>query len=109
MPVSDEHALRQFELEALRGINDVLKDLRSDAKEDRKILHDVRDRVVRIESNKMEADVQRLKEEVEELKEEKLRRDGALGLVQWTFRNWPAVIGYFALIAAIVAANGKIG
>lgn len=109
MPVTDEHALRQFEIEALRGINDVLKNLRDDAKEDRKLLHDIHTRVIRIESNRISEEVEVLKREVDDLKEEKFRREGALSFGNWLLRYGPIMAGLIGLIVVILAANGKLG
>jgi hypothetical protein len=59
--------------------------------------------------------VQRLEEEAKEdraeilaLKADKLRREGAIGLVEWLARHWPATILILALAACITWANGKL-
>lgn len=81
---------------------------------------DVRERVIRIEANRLETEVEEVKAEVATVKREaatergelrrrievleadKNRRDGAFGLVEWASRNWPAIIGYGALVALLL-------
>lgn len=36
------------------------------------------------------------------------RRDGALGLVEWSIKNWQGVAGYIVLIAIVLRATGQI-
>lgn len=42
------------------------------------------------------------------LEQAKIRRDGALGLVEWFVRNWPAVIGFAILLGFVLRANGQL-
>lgn len=108
MPVTDENALRQFQIEALRQITDNLKRLNDKMDKQGDELRSIDARLIRIESNSVSASVQKLQEEVGDLRAEKFRRDGALGLFQWTFKNWPGVIGFFALVALILKSTGRI-
>lgn len=115
MPVSDDQAYKQIEIEALRGIadsvkrsNDCLKELSAGLKELSGEVRTVDKRLTRIEANKLEPTVDKLKADVEELLADKYRRDGALGLAAWSARNWPAIIGYLILLASMLAANGKL-
>lgn len=109
MPVPEEHALRQFEIQALRQITDNLGRLNDGMTKLNDSVQGVDRRLIRIESNKVEPELAQLRKDVDELRAEKFRRDGALGLAQWFFRNWPAVIGYVGLILAFLAATGKLG
>lgn len=108
MPVPEEHALRQFEIQALRQITDNLKQLNENVRDLSKEVKNVDTRLIRIESNKVEPEVEKLKSDVQKLMTEKHRRDGALGLTQWIFRNWPAVLGYFGLLFTVLKSTGKI-
>jgi hypothetical protein len=42
------------------------------------------------------------------LEADKLRRDGAVGLVEWTSRHWPFTIILATLAAFVAWANGKL-
>lgn len=112
MPMPDEHALRQFEIEALRQITDNLKRLNDGQAEQGKVLHSIDNRLTRIESNSVSADVEKLKAKVDELERDRDRRDGTLAATSWVFRNWPGVVGWFGgiitLVAVILKANGKL-
>jgi hypothetical protein len=55
------------------------------------------------------ADVEKLKAEVQELKIEKYRRDGAIGLLGWLAKNWPIMLAILATIIASLWGNGKLG
>lgn len=115
MPVTDDHAARLIEIEALRQITDNLKGLRDEIKEARSDVSDVRERVIRIESNQLDRQVERntetigkLQERIDALERDKDRRDGAVSAWDWLFKNWPGVIGFFALIMLILALTGKL-
>jgi hypothetical protein len=109
MPVSEEHALRQFEIEALRGINGVLKDLRDDAKEDRKLLHDMHARVIRIESAACDKKIEQLEKDMDVLKADKDRREGAYNFADLARRWTPAILTILAAIGIILRATGRLG
>lgn len=119
MPVSDDRALQQFQIEALQRINDNLRLLNSGQTETVKALgemrvslHGIDVRLVRIESNSVSAEVSMLKQEVKELKEDKARREGAKTFATAMIRNGPVLITLLTgLITVIVvlAVNGKLG
>lgn len=89
-------------------------------------LRDVRERVIRIEASEFKLEVQEARAAVESAKREadleiaaidkrvlaleadKNRRDGALSLVEWVGRNWPAIIGFVLLIGFVALANGRL-
>ncbi len=108
MPVSDEHALRQFEIEALRQITDNLRRLNDKSEEQSKVLHSIDSRLIRIESNKLEPAVEELIVKVDALERDKHRRDGAISAWEWVFKNWPGIIGFFGLIVLILGLTGKL-
>lgn len=108
MPVSDEHALRQFEIEALQRINDNLRLLSQQQQKLVDSLHSIDIRLVKIEANNISSEVEELKKEVEELKTEKNKRDGAVNLATWIFRNWPGVVAFLAAVFGFLKLTGKI-
>jgi hypothetical protein len=109
MPVTDDHALRQFEIQALRQITDNLRRLNDRSEEQGKVLHSIDARLIRIENNKLEPSVDLLKAEVAALKQDKDRRDGAAGLVNWFLKNWVALGSFVALLFVVLKSNGKLG
>lgn len=46
---------------------------------------------------------------LEELKAERHRREGAIGLIEWISKNYPAIIMIFGLALFVAFANGKLG
>jgi hypothetical protein len=56
----------------------------------------------------MREDVEELKREVKDLVQEKHRREGAIGLVEWLSRHWPFLIACLGLAAWVAFANGLI-
>lgn len=118
MPVSDEGAALQFFVEAmkqntaaLQQVSKTMQGMQEEQKETLRLLHDTRERVIKIESASVNADVSALKREVEELKEDRLRREGAANLASGALRNGPVLVTILStLVVAIVVllANGKL-
>lgn len=102
MPVSDEHALRRFEIEALQRINDNLRLLNTGQAELVKGMHSIDIRLTRIESNSVSAEVAELKGEVDDLKEDKARRAGAVSTVEWLGKVGPWLLSLVLGLAAII-------
>lgn len=101
--------------ESLRLTVSAVNDMRKDIAEDRKVMYDIRERLVRIESNKVNESVASLTTKVDSIaaKVDKLeavndRRDGATGLLTWIFKNWPGIIGMIATIVVVLTATGKL-
>jgi hypothetical protein len=44
--------------------------------------------------------------EINLLKQTKSEQRGAANLVEWVFRNWPGIIGFFVLIALVLQWRG---
>lgn len=101
MPVSDEHALRRFEIEALQRINDNLRLLNTGQAELVKGMHSIDIRLTRIESNSVNAEVKELKEKVEELTLDKATRSGAVRTVEWAGRFGPWLLALLLGLAAL--------
>lgn len=57
---------------------------------------------------RLETDSRDQEEKIEILLTDKARREGALGLTNWFFRNWPTLIGMILLAGLVLKANGKI-
>lgn len=115
MPVTDDHAARLIEIEALRQITDNLKGLRDEIKEARGDVSDVRERVIRIEAGQLDRQVEtnttaigKLAERIDALERDKDRRDGAVSGLEWVFKNWPGILGFFALVFLILTVSGKL-
>lgn len=99
MPVSDEKATHLIEIEALRQVVDNLRQLNKRSEEQTKLLHEMDNRLVRIEANKIDRTVEKLRADVDELQAESHRRLGAFGLVEWLtkFGPWLAALAAAAL------------
>jgi hypothetical protein len=118
MPISDEGAALQFFVEAMKAntaaleqVGKTMRGMQDEQKETLKLVHDTRERVIRIESASINADVIELKREVEELKDDKLRREGAARLASGTLRNGPIIVTILAtliVVIVILIANGRL-
>lgn len=118
MPVSDEGAALQFFVEAMKAntatlerVGKNLEGIQREQNETLKLVHDTRERVIRIESNRVNREVEKLSGEVEKLKEAELRRVGATTFASGMVRFGPAAFSILAiliLVAVILVANGKL-
>jgi hypothetical protein len=63
----------------------------------------IREHVDRLEKHAEEQDA-----EIEILKADKLRREGAVSLVEWFSRHWPFTIIVAGLAALVAWANGRL-
>jgi hypothetical protein len=102
MPVSDEKAVHLIEIEAMRQIVDNLKRLNDRTEEQTKMLHAMDKRLDRIESNKLDRSVVELEKRIESLEQDKFRRDGAVGMVEWASRFGPWLLGLLVAILAFI-------
>jgi hypothetical protein len=57
---------------------------------------------------RLEEDAKEDRASIEMLKADKLRREGAVGLLEWISRHWPFTLLALALAAIVAWANGKI-
>lgn len=123
MPVPADHAAMQIAVEAMRQTaaamerqaeiqTDLLTDMRADMKEKHLLLHDVHERVIRIEATVTETRIERLEKDVDDLKRDRDKRDGATSALMSLWKNTPsiaAVVVGVALVAFLVLrASGKI-
>ncbi len=109
MPVSDEHALRQFEIEALRQITDNLKRLNDGQAEQLRALHGIDNRLTRIESNSVNAKVTTLEGKVDALESDRDKRVGAIGAIEWLGKHWPLIALLVGAIMFVLRTEGKLG
>ena len=56
----------------------------------------------------MQEQITDLRSEIADLKSERDKRTGAANLINWVFRNWPGVVGFFALIGIYLKSEGKL-
>jgi hypothetical protein len=118
MPVSDEGAALQFFVEAMKAntaalqqVGKTMQGMQDEQKETLKLVHDTRERVIRIETASVNTTVEQLKKEVEDLRAEQLRREGAANLASGTLRNGPTIISILTAVVVVIVvlfANGKI-
>lgn len=52
--------------------------------------------------------LEELKPKIEILEDEAQQRKGQRNLLDWSVKNWPGVLGFFALIVTVLVATGKI-
>jgi hypothetical protein len=105
LPTSEEGAVGALILEALRGLNESIASQNAASTEDRKLLHDMHGRLIRMESVRPDVDGHDLKElasRVDALERDKDRRDGATSLADWLFKS--PVVGW--IVAALVVIAG---
>ncbi len=110
MPHTPADAAQLIMIEALRGLTDSVKQLQTSNGELLRQVSDIHTRVVRIEANRLDREVQQVKQdlveakaEIDELKADKNRRDGAVGLLEWLGRFGPWLL---ALALGILAFMG---
>lgn len=115
MPVPEDHAVRMIEIEAIRQVTDNLRRLNGHAEKTNEALdrvgerlHSIDIRLVKIESNRVSEEVSKLQAEVDLLKQDKARREGALGLGNWVLKNWPSIIGILLIALLILKSNNKL-
>jgi hypothetical protein len=58
--------------------------------------------------DRIEKEVEQQAGEIEALKADKHRREGAMGLVEWVAKNWPFIVLVLGLGAWVSWANGLI-
>lgn len=101
MPVDEEAAVRQMEVEAFRQIADGMKALNTD-------MRDVRERLIRIESNQLDRQVKEHADRLTKLETGSARQAGAMDIVTAILKSptiaWLGMCG--GLIWAVL--TGKI-
>jgi len=124
--ISSPDLVHQAELQLIANLADSVQKCASAVQEmrrdqsagrevDRLAMQEIRERLIRIEENRVGEDLKKLTEvvaghtaSIDELETERDRRDGATSLLNWLLKNWPAIIGFVALFAVVLKANGKL-
>lgn len=108
MRVPPESAAMQFFVEAMRTNTATMEGLRAEAREDRKLLHDIHTRVVRIEAQNVPGLVQK----IDDLESVKDKEHGARSLGNWLLDKSPSIaailVAIFAAIIATLKVTGRI-
>ena len=108
MPIPADNAAWQFFLqqmraqtEQVRAVRDEFIRDRDDRREDRKLLSDIHERVIRIEANRIDRRVEKLEADVDALKAREDQREGATGAAQWLLKNMPNIATIIASIMLV--------
>jgi hypothetical protein len=101
MPVDEEAAVRQMEVEAFRQIVDQLKALNVD-------MRDVRERLIRIESNQLDRTVKTQGDRIDALERDRDHREGATSVIGTIMKS--PTLGWFvgAAITAWAILTGRV-
>lgn len=46
--------------------------------------------------------------EIDALKQARSRNEGATGLINWVFKNWPGIIGFILLVGIVLKSQGYL-
>jgi hypothetical protein len=57
---------------------------------------------------KQATDCKLLQDQIDALKQERDQRTGAVNIINWVFKNWPAIIGFIGLVFIILRSEGKL-
>lgn len=100
MPVDEMGAVRQMEVEAFRQIADGIKHLNTD-------MRDVRERLIRIESNQLDRTVKSHSDRIDALERDRDKKQGAEGVLLAVLKS--PVVGWVVgvVIAAWAIVNGR--
>lgn len=122
MPVSDQGAALQFFVEAMKAntavlerVGKALQGVQAEQKETLKLLHDTRERVIRMEGGskgelilELREKVKGLDEEIADLKSTRDRNKGAVEGVNALLKYGPVLIVLLGAIAMILRARGEL-
>lgn len=115
MPVSGENAALQFFVEAMKAntaaleqVGKTMRGMQDEQKETLKLVHDTRERVIKIESGgqaeligELRAQIKTLESEMDDLRRNDDRRAGAVSAVEWVSKIGPWILSLVLGIAAI--------
>jgi hypothetical protein len=125
MPTQEDEATRRFFVEALRANTDTMKALREDIreereerKEDRKLLNDIHTRVVKIEANRLDRQVEQNRKDIvalradhggriDALEKAEDRREGQVSAAN-TAHKWAPTILALLFILIALALTGVV-
>ena len=100
-------------LSALTQVRDSMRDLTSEVRETRSDVRAVSDRVIRLEErdkrlDAIEAKADKSATRLAELENERNRRDGAQGAVEWSLKWGPTLFGLFTAVYLLARALGVL-
>lgn len=72
------------------------------------VIHGMDKRLAIIEANSLARMVDEHEKRIEALEIDKQRREGAINLADWFFKNWPGIIGFVALAMMVLVATGQL-
>lgn len=114
MAVDERRAVDQMHIEATRKLTDSIERLNDKFDDHAKTLHSIDTRLTRIEARGTEAELARIwtkvgviKDEVDTLKADKSRRDGAVGFLEWLARFGPWLLAFALAVLAFVGWGQK--
>ncbi|RKF23387.1 hypothetical protein D6851_02635 [Altericroceibacterium spongiae] len=114
-PTSDDQMGRLALIEAIRANTDAVNRLsRHSEMQDRKFeeittaLARIDTRLALLERDDLRSDVEDLQSRIKPLEDDRQQRKGAMGLLEWWFKNWPAVVGFVGMIMVVLIATGKV-
>lgn len=118
--LADDQLGRLALIEAIRANTDAVQRLaRHGEGQDHKLdeitksLAKIDTRLALLENNSLKSEVAQQRKDIEEqdgrlrtLEAEREQRKGAMGLFDWIAKNWPAIIGFVALVVLLVSKGG---
>ncbi|GAA4827560.1 hypothetical protein GCM10023232_27360 [Sphingosinicella ginsenosidimutans] len=102
MPVSEQGAALQFFVEAMKANTKTLEGVLATTTAMQRDMQDVRERVIRIEANRIDRRVEGLEGRVDVLERASDKREGATGAAQWLLKNLPNIA---TIIVSIVLVS----
>jgi hypothetical protein len=115
VPLIDDQLGRLSLIEALRANTDAVQRLaRHTEQQDRKLdeiqktLGKLETRMTLLERSTLDQKVIELEKDVEELKIYRSQKEAQASLINWVFKNWPGVVGFFLLIGTLLVTSGKL-
>lgn len=98
----DEDSEQRFRYEIIRNLAESIRQQTTQLSDIQNQMHNMSDRLTRIEANKVSEEVALLRSEVDSLKADRQRREGVLSVGSWLFKS--PVIAWIAAAAVAVAA-----
>lgn len=88
----------RFQYDVIKGLSDSIRTMTSALLEQQKTLGEIVERLVRIESNKVDSRVTTLEAKVEQLEAERNQRTGMAKVAEWIFKS--PLVGWLAAAGA---------
>jgi signal recognition particle GTPase len=118
MPVSDESAALTFFVEAMKAntatlqqVSKTMQGMQEEQKETLRLVHDTRERVIRIESGNQTQLVSDLVTRVNDLERKEDQRQGANNMAVGAMRNGPFIVSIIVSLVTVIVVlvtTGKL-